>query len=453
MKRIITILVAVVMALSTVSLGLAEEAPLSYESLGLTFEFEDVIKQSPNIPVLSERGIISRDPFISVLGLSYFALEKEVMAELEEGYDGFSDEERNKISTMIDDISTQLAYIIVTDAKDPAAEVRGLFEEDADKMEIQEFGSLDAYHYFVALSPTDDLMSKYDEWAKAEDVSAEILEEKARVSGDIESIRSALLERLKAASLSTPVDKSAAMIGQTLSFETTDLDGNTVKSEDLFKDNKITMVNVWGTWCINCTSEMAELSKIHTRLREKGCGIVGVESEQKAIEAVADQARAIMAENGTNYPNVIVPNDNPIFNMVSGYPTSIFVDSEGKILTAPIEGAAVNEYEATVDKLLAGENVNQTPDVDAAKNEAGEYRVVVYDQKGQPVEGAVIQLCDDVSCAFQKTDANGTATFADKEQKVYDIHVLAVPEGYAEDTNAYKTLDTFSDVNIFLVAK
>ena len=88
MKRIITILVAVVMALSTVSLGLAEEAPLSYESLGLTFEFEDVIKQSPNIPVLSERGIISRDPFISVLGLSYYALEKEVMAELEEGYDG-----------------------------------------------------------------------------------------------------------------------------------------------------------------------------------------------------------------------------------------------------------------------------------------------------------------------------------------------------------------------------
>jgi len=28
-----------------------------------------------------------------------------------------------------------------------------------------------------------------------------------------------------------------------------------------------------------------------------------------------------------------------------------------------------------------------------------------------------------------------------------------VPEGYAEDTSAYKTLDTFSDVNVFLVAK
>ena len=44
MKRIITILVAVVMALSTVSLGLAEEAPLSYESLGLAFDFKDVIR-------------------------------------------------------------------------------------------------------------------------------------------------------------------------------------------------------------------------------------------------------------------------------------------------------------------------------------------------------------------------------------------------------------------------
>lgn len=98
-------------------------------------------------------------------------------------------------------------------------------------------------------------------------------------------------------------------------------------------------------------------------------------------------------------------------------------------------------------------DVNRTPDVDAVKNEVGEYRVNVYDQKGQPVEGVVIQLCDDVTCAFQTTDANGIATFVDKEQKVYDVHVLAVPEGYAEDTSAYKTLDTFSDVNVFLVSK
>ena len=36
-------------------------------------------------------------------------------------------------------------------------------------------------------------------------------------------------------------------------------------------------------------SEMAELAEIHTRLREKGCGIVGVEWEQKPIDTMLDE--------------------------------------------------------------------------------------------------------------------------------------------------------------------
>ena len=36
------------------------------------------------------------------------------------------------------------------------------------------------------------------------------------------------------------------------------------------------------------------------------------------------------------------------------------------------------------------------------------------------------------------------------EQKVYDIHVLQVPEGYREDTQSYKTLEAYSNVDIFL---
>ena len=47
------------------------------------------------------------------------------------------------------------------------------------------------------------------------------------------------------------------------------------------------------------------------------------------------------------------------------------------------------------------------------------------------------------------TDAEGVAVFS-VEQKIYDVHVLMVPEGYAQDEGEYKTLDTYSDVNIFL---
>ena len=42
------------------------------------------------------------------------------------------------------------------------------------------------------------------------------------------------------------------------------------------------------------------------------------------------------------------------------------------------------------------------------------------------------------------------ATFRMEAQKVYDVHILKVPDGYAANGEAYKTLDTFSDVNIFI---
>ena len=64
--------------------------------------------------------------------------------------------------------------------------------------------------------------------------------------------------------------------------------------------------------------------------------------------------------------------------------------------------------------------------------------------------GAIIQLCDETTCAFQPTNADGIATFSTEEQKVYDMHVLKVPEGYAPDQGEYKTMETYSDVSVFL---
>lgn len=86
----------------------------------------------------------------------------------------------------------------------------------------------------------------------------------------------------------------------------------------------------------------------------------------------------------------------------------------------------------------------------AVKNDIGLYRVFVCDRDGNPVEGAVIQFCDDVACSFQPTDADGIAAFEVEEEKVYDVHVLTAPEGFAADESEYRTLDTFSDVSITL---
>jgi len=106
-----------------------------------------------------------------------------------------------------------------------------------------------------------------------------------------------------------------------------------------------------------------------------------------------------------------------------------------------LAGDATIILQGTVDGLLA--------DAGAVVH-GSEYRVIVCDTEGDPVEGAVIQLCDDVTCAFQPTDAEGVAAFSVGEEKVYEVHVLMAPEGYAPDETVYRTEDTFSELSITL---
>ena len=63
---------------------------------------------------------------------------------------------------------------------------------------------------------------------------------------------------------------------QTLSFETTDLNGNAVSSEELFSSHQITMVNVMTTWCTYCIQELPELQELSESYASRGCAVVGL---------------------------------------------------------------------------------------------------------------------------------------------------------------------------------
>jgi len=449
MRKLIVTLLALSLLLCGLS-ALAEGAPMVFEETGIRIDFEDVVEISSNYVDLVEPGIISRDPYVAYVCLDYYAMDKELLNELSDNYDTYDEEMQGNIRQLATGIRKDLANVVVTDVEDQDTLVQILYGELPEGVEFKEFGELESYRYYVVTKPGFEEPEDYESFAEYGLTPDEVREAYEALQADTEAVRAAFIDCLQTAELFAPIDTAAGLPGQILSFETTDLDGNAVSSADLFKDNQITMVNLWGTWCHNCVGEMAELAEIHTRLQEKGCGIVGVEWEREPIDTMTDSIKAFLEEKGTNYPNVIIPQNNAIFDQVTGFPTTFFVDSEGKILTIPISGAKVGEYERTVELLLNGEKVDAVTDAGAAKNDRGEYRVIVYDLDGNPVEGALIQLCDDVTCAFQPTDAEGIATFSVEEQKAYDIHVLMVPEDFAPDEGEYKTLDTYSDVNIFL---
>ncbi len=455
MKRFLSLLLAALMLLSCAS-AMAESAedPYFIPELGMSFNMKlktDILDKIDNIMSISMLGVVSHDPYCDVVEVSYCTLTPDALAAKQSEIEAADDPEKQAEMAMESlALFVTIGEIAATQFATPE-EYLAFADWKADEIVgITEVGAVDGFHWYYITLPVDGVIAQYDELMAfgEDDEQANAGREKAR--SEIEFCQAEMLKYLQGTEYVAPVDPDSTYVGQVIQFESTDLDGNPVKSEDLFKDNEITMVNLWGTWCPNCVNEMAELARIHTSLQEKGCGIVGIEFEKKPIEEVEEVARAIMTANGTNYPSVLMPAGNALLNEVPAYPTTFFVDREGKILTFPVVGAAVDEYEAVVDKLLAGEAVDIAPDTGAAVNGDNKYCVYVYDADGNPVEGALVQFCDEATCSFQPTDANGLATFAVDEQKVYEVHMLSVPEGYKEDANIYKTEETYSDVNIFL---
>ena len=444
MKKLIPLLLALALLLGCLS-AFAEAA--SYEAMGMTADFDAVSAQSSNYIYILDCGVIKHDPYLAAMLVNYYAIPKDEFMDLNERAGDIEDpQEFELLRQKVKSLTCEIAEIFVTNANSLAE--MGFEENLPEGHVLTEFGAVGDYRYYCHTFSPEEVTGLIELGTDLSEYGVTSERDGEAIRADIEAAQSELLKQLQAADLSEIVDPDAHFIGQVISFESVDLDGNPINSADLFRDNRITMVNLWGTWCVNCVDEMAELAELHTRLQEKGCGIVGVECENKPIDEVADAARQMLAENGVTYPNAIEPQGNPIFDQVHSFPTSFFVDSEGRILTYPISGAAVDQYEPTVDSLLAGEAIEAASGTGAAAT--GTYRVIVRDQEGNPVQGAVIQFCDDTLCDFKETDADGVAAFDGREQKEWLVHVLTAPEGYAPDETEYRTQDTFSDVTIVL---
>ena len=78
------------------------------------------------------------------------------------------------------------------------------------------------------------------------------------------------------------------------------------------------------------------------------------------------------------------------------------------------------------------------------------YSVLVVDESDNPVPGVTVQFCDDSSCNLGTTDSNGVAVFETAKPGVCTVHMLDVPEGYAEDETEYVTEETYSQLKVVL---
>ena len=140
-------------------------------------------------------------------------------------------------------------------------------------------------------------------------------------------------------------------------FEGKDLDGNTVKSDELFSANAVTVVNFWFTTCNPCVGELAELDALNKELAEKGGTLIGVNTfTLDGDETAISEAKDVLAKKGATYQNVYFDSDGEAGKFTTNifaYPTTYVVDRSGNIVGEPIVGAITEKKQAeTLQKLI-----------------------------------------------------------------------------------------------------
>ena len=145
-------------------------------------------------------------------------------------------------------------------------------------------------------------------------------------------------------------------------FEGKDLDGNMVKSDELFSANAVTVVNFWFTTCNPCVGELSELDALNKELAEKGGSLIGVNTfTLDGDETAISEAKDVLAKKGATYQNVYFDSDGEAGKFTTNifaYPTTYVVDRSGNIVGEPIVGAITEKKQAEmlqklIDQALA----------------------------------------------------------------------------------------------------
>lgn len=140
-----------------------------------------------------------------------------------------------------------------------------------------------------------------------------------------------------------------------VTFEAQTLDGESLSS-DLFSDSRITMVNVWATYCNPCLREMPGLGELASSYDSGDFQLIGIISDvmEGADEKTLKKAEDLVAQTGADYPHLLLNESlyTALLKEVSAVPTTFFVDQDGQILDTVIGAMDKSGWEETIDALL-----------------------------------------------------------------------------------------------------
>ena len=160
--------------------------------------------------------------------------------------------------------------------------------------------------------------------------------------------------------VTTPEVIIAAQVGN---FQAQTLDGKSV-DQSIFSDAKLTMINVWTTWCGSCVDEMPDLETISGQLKDIDAQLIGIvydtyDPREQINEEMLELAQKIVERTGVTFPTLIpdTPLMDGLLQGMLGYPTTFFVDSQGNLVGDPVLGSnSAEDWMQLIQERLAEVN-------------------------------------------------------------------------------------------------
>lgn len=345
MKKILALLLVALLALSVVACGaketLSEEEKKEqgykkYTDMGVEFKVGGVWQQYDDNISRSLMGDLENENEPIYNGLDYSVLSNERLAEYYDVKENVKDEEerRKRYDEIFSEFKPLFSYVIFRADKMPAEDKIAELTEKKYNEKLAEF---DKYVIYFSYDDYND-----------EGLSGESKEMYKVLYDDIQNVK-------ESTTTFKPVTPQEAITSlNKIEFTLKDLEGNEIVSSDVFKENKLTMINIWATFCGPCIREMPDLQKIHEELKEQGVAVLGIIGDTPD-EDNEIAAKKIIETKGVKFINVIPDEEikSSLIESIAGYPTTLFVDSEGKIVGTVITGSRTKEeYTEIIIELI-----------------------------------------------------------------------------------------------------
>ena len=136
--------------------------------------------------------------------------------------------------------------------------------------------------------------------------------------------------------------------GKILNFETHDIYGRVISSNDLFSGHKVTMLNIWDPYCMACITELPQLEKMSREYAGKGIQIVGLIYTADDADVI-NESKEIIDDLSLTYINLL-PTKNLLEQLTAqSFPVTYFINDKGEIQGAPINGVNEKAYRERLD--------------------------------------------------------------------------------------------------------